>query len=392
MKKIVLLFLIAITVQPVYSFPPEKEPESLLCQGAYFTESEAKAKLEEWKSLYTTLTQWKFRAGIIKQGILDGAGLDPMPEKTPLNPIYSNPREYDGYTVVNVAIESRPGVFVTGSLYKPSEYKGKLAGIICPHGHWGDEDNYGRYRPDMQYRCATLAKMGAVVMSIDMVGYGEMQKYGWTHKSPETLKLQIWNSIRVLDFLLTLDEIDPERIGVTGASGGGTQTFLLTAIDDRVAVSAPIVMVSAYFFGGCVCESGMPIHKSNCHETNNVEIAALAAPRPLLLVSDGEDWTKNTPDVEYPHIREIYSLYNAKDRVHHTHIPNEGHDYGFSKRKPMYHFMAKYLDMDINKVQNAKGEIDESNVTIEKNENMHVFTKDVPLPAHALRPNDAIKW
>ena len=277
-----------------------------LCQGNYQTPEAARRQLDRFGKTYHTAEEWNARADTLRREILRGAELSPLPEKCPLNPIACSKRIHNGYSVENAAFECWPGVFVTGNLYRPTSCRQSYAAILCPHGHFqdpNDPNESGRFRADMQKRCATLARMGAVVFAYDMIGWGEFDPI--EHRSRKAVKIQLWSGIRAVDFLLSLPGVDPNRIGVTGASGGGTQTFLLAAVDERIDASVPAVMVSAHFFGGCMCESGMPIHKSVRHETNNAEIAALAAPRPQLVISCGNDWTVNTPQVEYPYIARV---------------------------------------------------------------------------------------
>lgn len=387
---LIALFLVSCNDNDNNNVQPGSS-ESQLSVGHYFTEEEGAEFLQQVRQKYTTVEEWNTRADRIREQILKGTGLEEFPERTPLNPILGEVRNYEGYKVQNVAFESLPGVYVTGSLYTPVESEGSLPGILSPHGHWTDPGDVGRYRPDAQKRFASLARMGAMVFAYDMVGYGQLEEFGWEHRHPGVLKLQLWNSIRATDFLISMGA-DAERIASTGASGGGSQTFLHTAVDDRISVSAPVVMVSAHFFGGCVCESGMPIHKSDHFQANNVEIAALAAPRPMLLVSVGGDWTSNTPEIEYPHIKHIYRLYGEPDQVENIHLADEEHDYGVNKRAAVYPFMAKHLGLDLAKAMNPDGSLLEEGIVIEEQTSLYPFSDENPFPSHGIRHNEDVNW
>lgn len=315
--------------------------DSMLCQGSYWTEDEAVVVMKQFEKEWTDQATWEDRAQRIKKGIIEGMQLDKMPVIIGnFNPIINNTKVMDGYIVENIAIESFPGFYITGNLYRPSSKSETYAAILNAHGHGNDP----RFSKSVQIRSAVLARMGAIVFSYDMVGYGESDQID--HKMPIALVLQTFNSKRILDYLLSRSDVDEKRIGMTGESGGGTQTFVLSAIDDRIRVSVPVVQVSAHFFGGCVCESGMPIHKTVNHQTNNAEIAALCAPRPLLLISDGDDWTRNMPRIEYPYIQKVYALYNGENRVENVHLPLEKHDYGYSKRAAAYNFLGHHLQLN----------------------------------------------
>ncbi|EDY80825.1 hypothetical protein VDG1235_442 [Verrucomicrobiia bacterium DG1235] len=383
------------------SWLPEGFPKGSqdgLCIRSYLTPEMGSATLDAALERFSTRQDWEEYAALLRKRVLQGAGLDPLPKRGSLKVIRHSFRERDGYSVENVAVESVPGYWVTGNLYRPLNGDGKAPAILNTHGHTGmpqnpdDWSRHGRFNPQAQIRCAALARMGAIVFSIDMFGYGDgIEALGTdAHRNGSAMQMQIWNGLRAVDFLESLPEVDATRIGVTGESGGGTQAFLLAALDERIAASVPVVMVSAHFFGGCPCESGMPIHRSADHFASNVMIAALTAPRPQLLVSDGGDWTLNTPLVEYPFARSIYSLYDSVEKVENAHFADEGHDYGPSKREVMYRFFGKTFELDLSAALDSDGNIDESKVIVETPNSMKAFGANHALPANALRSARAV--
>jgi dienelactone hydrolase len=293
-----------------------------------------------------TKAEWTAKADALRQQIRVANGLVPIDEPTPLNAEIFGKIEREDYSVEKVYFEPFPGFFTTGNLYRPLGKEGPFPGIVSPHGHWARGRIEDLERGSIPGRCINFAKQGYVIFAYDMLGYNDSGKqiehrYGGAREGLwglSTMGLQLQNSIRSIDFLESLPDVDKERIGCTGASGGGTQTFILTAVDERIKVSAPVNMISATMQGGCLCENAPNLRL----DVSNIEIGALMAPRPLLIVSATGDWTVKTPTVEYPAIRSIYAHFDAEDKVHQVQVDAE-HNYNQESREAVYAWFAKWF-------------------------------------------------
>ncbi len=323
---------------------------------------------------------WPQRQAEIQRRILISQGLWPRPSKSELNAVIHGRVERDDYVVDRVFFESIPGHFVTGSLYRPKDRKGPFPAILSPHGHWRQGRFYdagdahirndlatgaerfeigGRY--PIQARAVQLARMGCLVFVYDMTGNADSIQIGhrpdeWSHldrqqdwgffsaqaelRLQNMMGLQTWNSIRAIDFLFQLDDVDPARIGVTGASGGGTQSMIIAAIDDRIAAAMPCVMVSTSMQGGCTCENA-PFMRI---DQGNIDIAAATAPRPLGLTA-ADDWTVELQSKGFPDLLELYSMLGHKDRLTAAFNIQFKHNYNHVNRTVMYGFFNRHFQL-----------------------------------------------
>ena len=294
---------------------------------------------------YATLGEWQARRTYLRKQILSAAGLLPMPPKNPLHPEIFGRIENKTYSIEKVLIETLPGYYLGGNLYRPLKEApaGGFPAIVSPHGHW----DYGRLEHSVNAsvpaRCINLAQQGYVVFAFDMVGYNDTVQTPHDFGTPQEqlwdwgpLSLQMWNAIRAVDFVESLPGVNPARIGATGASGGATQTFLLEAVDDRIQFSAPVNMISAIMQGGGLCENAPGLR----FDTFNVEFAAMMAPRPMIMVSATGDWTRNTATEEFPAIRAIYQLFGKAENLETVHL-DAPHNYNLQNREAVYRFFGK---------------------------------------------------
>lgn len=342
------------------------------------TEADGRKLIAWLNSLYSDKGSWELRRDSVKRQVREYLTIDnALAQRVDAKPVFSKIRKFDGYTVQNFYLETLPGLYVCGSIYAPTT-KGKHPLIICPNGHFGN----GRYNEAQQQRLATLARMGAICVDYDLYGWGEsaLQVGSEGHQTSKAQVVQALNGISILDFMIERKDVDTERVGVNGGSGGGSQSVLLSVIDPRYTAACPVVSLSSYFDGGCPCESGMAIMRAG-DGTCNAELAAAFAPRPLCLVSDGKDWTNITPENEYPYIKRIYGFYDAADKVTNVHLPNEGHDFGPNKRQAVYDFFIETFGLD-------RSKLDESKVTIESHDALKSFGPNGEnMPANAIRHN-----
>jgi dienelactone hydrolase len=350
---------------------------------------EGQNTLDHLATLYHDKSSWEQRKALLKPLLYEAQQLSPLPAKPSSKPIMTPKRVMDGYTIENIAIEILPGLYINGSIYKPLKIKGKIPVVLSPDGHWAQQ----RYRKDAQIRCAMIARMGAMAVSYDLFAWGEslLQFKSEDHRRSLAQTIQTLGGIRILDYMMSLKETDQSRVGISGGSGGGSHTVLMAAMDDRIKLSVPVVSLSSSFYGGCPCESGMPIHLCG-GGTNNVEIAAMAAPNPQLVVSDGKDWTVSVPDHDMPFLKKIYGYYDRPDLVQNIHLPQEGHDFGPSKRKALYDFLIDQFKLNVAAVKDKSGQYDESKCTIEKESAMYVFgDKGERLPSNAIKGFESLE-
>ena len=334
---------------------------------------------------------WESRAKDLRQQLLVSLGMYPMPTLAPMKPVVHSRMEMDGYAIEKVYFESLLGFFVTGSLYTPTSPLAegqKRPAVLCPHGHWANGRFYYTSDAEMkrelstgaerfesaahsplQARCVQMARMGIVVFHYDMMGNADSQQisaervHGFGNKvsNPDVaadkwllystkaegmlqniMGMQTINSIQSLEFLLQRSDVDAKRISITGASGGGTQTFIASAIEPRFAGAYPVVMVSTSMQGGCTCENAVGLRV----DTGNVEIAALTAPRPLG-VNAANDWTKDMAKDGFPELKKLYGLYGAPDAVSLHNATHFLHNYNHVTRVPMYGFMNRLFGLGL---------------------------------------------
>ena len=361
---------------------------------------------------YTDKAAWQKRATYLREQVLISAGLWPMPEKCPLNAVIHGRIDRDDYTIEKVYFESYPGFYVTGNLYRPKGKVGPLPAVLSPHGHWengrlyeapdsevkrqladGLEKDPDAARYPLQARCANLARLGCIVFFYDMIGFADADPEHFLHHNTyrdldsdlhglSIFGLQTWNSIRSLDFLESLPDVDKTRIAITGASGGGTQSFMMMAIDDRLACAAPVNMISAgEHQGGCVCENNSLLRLG----TDNVELAATFAPKPFIHPTATGDWTKDYLEKGFPEIQATYKLFAAEANVE-TMRQTAPHNYNVHAREAVYNFFNKHLKLG------HEGVITEAKFTPVKPADLHVWDAEHPWPKNAVDPAGLKKW
>jgi hypothetical protein len=322
---------------------------------------------------------WRDRAATVREQLLVALGLRPMPPKTDLLPLVIGTLEREGYAIDKVVLETYPGFYLTGNVYRPTTPGGRRPVVMCPHGHWPE----GRVNVDVQSRCVRLAQLGCIVFLYDMVGYADNKPFGHAFSNDRIRRwglslpgLQTWNSIRALDWLVSRSDVDPTRVAITGESGGATQTLLLTAVDDRIKVSAPVVMVSDTFQGGSPCENAAGLRIG----TDNIEIAALMAPRPMKIVGASGDWTARTMTNAFPSLQMVYAQAGATTHLE-ADVFDFPHNYNQTSRNAVYAFLAKWLlgPMDAEATR-------EGAVKTEDPKDLFAFDAEHPYPPGARTP------
>lgn len=303
--------------------------------------------LPEWGSL----AEWKRERKTIRRHLWLCTGLNANTTAFRAKGTVVRRFEHEGLVVENIRIESLPGIFVMGNLYRPKDVRKPLPLVLHPHGHGMRSRTTPLGFSSVPHRAMNTALNGFAAFAWSMTAH-DLDAMQIEHrallKGPEKevcnvlglsmFGLQIHNGIKVIDYLTRRKDIDAKRIGCTGESGGATQTYYLAALDDRIKVAAPAVMLSGHYQGGCVCENAPNLHL----EYGTPHYAALVAPRPMLLTGCTGDWTHHMRERELENLKALYRLYGAEDRVDGFY-QDERHNYNGPSRERVYAWMKRWL-------------------------------------------------
>ena len=294
----------------------------------YFRDETAKLRdrcLTDVKSL----EDWQAKRKVYREQLFEMLGLDPLPEKTDLKPVITGKIEHEQFTVENLHFQSRPGLYVTANLYIPKDLEKPAPTILYVCGHGNVKKNgisYGS-KTSYQHHPAWFARHGYVCLIIDTLQLGEIEgihhgtyrykMWWWNCRGYTPAGVEAWNCIRALDYLETRKEVDAGRIGVTGRSGGGAYSWWTSALDDRIKVAVPVAGMTDlqnYVVDGCVeghCDCMFIV---NTYRWDYPLVAALVAPRPLLISNSDKDSIFPLDGVIRLHekLRNIYRLYSAE--------------------------------------------------------------------------------
>jgi dienelactone hydrolase len=311
-----------------------------------------------------TADEWIQRQESVKETLQQILG--PFPERTPLNAQVTGVVQKDGYRIEKIMFESMPQFFVTGCLFIPDNLQGKTPAILNPIGHTG----IAFRAPLYQQLAINLVKKGFIVFSFDPLSQGERLQYfdadenkslvggstaehshfGWQCflNGVCSARYFVWDGMRAIDYLLTRDEVDPARIGVTGLSGGGTQTAYISAMDDRVAVAAPTCYITSFHR---LLESIGPqdaeqnFYREIAAGLDHADFIEIRAPKPTLLVTTTNDFFSIQGSREtYTEAKHAFAAFDAAD---HLQMAEDDYEHGYTKktREAIYAFMQKHLNL-----------------------------------------------
>ena len=342
-----------------------------------------------------TKEEWEANRGELKRQFFDMLGLWPLPERTPLNAKVTGTIERDVFTVEKVHFQSKPGLYVTGNLYLPKKIEGKLPTVlyVCGHAGKGRDGN----KTAFQQHGMWFATHGYACLIIDTLQLGEVagihhgtykENRWWWHSAGYTSAgVECWNGVRAIDYLISRPEVDPDKIAVTGISGGGAATFWIAAADERVKVAVPVsgmsdlesYVVDKVCNGHCDC-----MFFYNNYRWEWSTIAALIAPRAMLFENSGYDPIFPMPANERirDRLAHLYRWYEKKPgELFDIGVTPGGHSDNVELRLMAYRWINKHL-------KNDNAEVSEPPLPKIDGKELRVFPEDTDLPKDSL--NDKI--